>query len=351
MSSIFYRAKAPLRLGFAGGGTDIPEYSENFGGAILNATISLFAYATIEPLEERKIVLNSVDKNISVVFPMAEYLEPDGNLDLLKGTYNRIVRDYSRRPLSFRLSTYVDAPPGSGLGSSSTLVVAIVGAFAEWLKLPLGEYDIAHLAYDIERVDLRQAGGRQDHFAATFGGFNFMEFSNSSKVLVNPLRIKHEYTSELELNIVLFYTSVSRYSSAIIEAQSQNIKRSKPDGLNAMHHLKEQAFRLKEALLTGNLENIGPILDYGWQQKKLTASDVTNPEMDGIYRRAVAAGSTGGKISGAGGGGFFMFYCPGNSRYSVIEALKEFKGEFRRYNFTEHGLMSWAVKGNENAKH
>lgn len=342
-STVLYRAKAPLRLGLAGGGTDIPNYSAEFGGAILNATISMFAYATIEPLNGNKIILNSVDRNVYLEFPLDGELKTDGNLDLLKGVYNRVVKEFVQQPLSFRLSTYVDAPPGSGLGSSSTLVVAIIGAFTEWLKLPLGEYDTARLAFEIERVDLGMAGGRQDQFAATFGGFNFMEFYNNSKVIVNPLRIKVSYINELEINMVLFYTSISRYSSEIIEAQSQNITKKFPDRLEAMHKLKEQAFLMKEALLTGDIDNMGPILHYGWEQKKGTAPEVTSPLIDEIYEVAMKAGATGGKISGAGGGGFSMFYCPGISRYSVINALSKFRGEFRRFNFTKSGLLTWTT--------
>jgi D-glycero-alpha-D-manno-heptose-7-phosphate kinase len=173
---MIFRSRAPLRLGLAGGGTDVSPYSDLYGGAVLNATISMYAYATIEPRDDGKIVFNSIDRSKRLEFESKEFLEIDGNLDLLKGVYNRIVKDFAKKPLSFELTTYVDAPPGSGLGSSSTLVVAIIGAFAEWLNLPLGEYDIAHLAYEIERKDLGMAGGKQDQYAATFGGFNFIRY-------------------------------------------------------------------------------------------------------------------------------------------------------------------------------
>jgi D-glycero-alpha-D-manno-heptose-7-phosphate kinase len=165
------RSRAPLRIGLAGGGTDVSPYSDEYGGAILNATISLFAYATIEPLDNGKIIIHAIDKKEMVEYDSVEELPIDGTLILAKGIYNRIVKQYTHKPLSFRLSTYVDAPAGSGLGTSSTLVVAIIGAFAEWLKLPLGEYDMARLAFDIERKDLAMAGGKQDQYAATFGGF------------------------------------------------------------------------------------------------------------------------------------------------------------------------------------
>ena len=340
---MIFRSRAPLRLGLAGGGTDVSPYSDIYGGAVLNATISMYAYATIIPRDNGKIIFNSIDRKERIEFKQKEYIEIDGKLDLLKGVYNRIVKDFIKKPLSFELTTYVDVPPGSGLGSSSTLVVAIIGAFAEWLKLPLGEYDIAHLAYEIERKDLGMAGGKQDQYAATFGGFNFMEFYGNDKVIVNPLRIKPEVINELQFNLLLYYTGTSRLSSKIIEAQVKNVSSKIEKSIEAMHKLKEQAIMMKEAILKGKLDEIGEILDFGWQYKKQMAEGITNPVIDEIYETAKKAGATGGKISGAGGGGFMMFYCPGNTRYKVIEALQKFGGEFRRFQFTKYGLVTWSV--------
>lgn len=337
------RSKAPLRLGLAGGGTDVSPYSDLYGGAILNATINMFAYATIEPRDDGKIVLNSVDRGERVVLDAADSLASDGQLDLLKGVYNRVVRDFAEKPLSFELTTYVDAPPGSGLGSSSTLVVAVLAAFVAWLKLPLGEYDAAHLAWEIERKDLAMAGGKQDQYAAAFGGFNFMEFYAGDKVIVNPLRIKQDSLNELEFNTLLYYTGTSRLSSTIIEAQVKNVEKKEAKALEATHRLKEQATMMKEAILKGRFDDIGEILNYGWEQKKAMASGITNPVIDEIYETALAAGATGGKVSGAGGGGFIMFYCPKNSRYNVIEALRRFGGEFRRFKFEINGYQTWCV--------
>jgi galactokinase/mevalonate kinase-like predicted kinase len=220
---MIYRSKAPLRIGLAGGGTDVSPYCDLYGGAILNATVSLYAYANIEPLQENAIILQAVDRKEEQRFEWNTTLPTDGKLDLLKGVYNRIHRDYGIPLSGFRLSTSVDAPAGSGLGTSSTLVVAIIGAFAEMLRLPLGEYDIAHLAYEIERHDLKMAGGRQDQYAATFGGVNFMEFFGEDKVIVNPLRIRQQYLFELENNLLLYYTDTSRESAKIIERQSKNV--------------------------------------------------------------------------------------------------------------------------------
>lgn len=340
---MIYRSKAPLRLGLAGGGTDVSPYSDLYGGAILNATIGMYANATIKPCSDRKIKLNAIDRNESYTLNSVSELELNGKLDLAKGVYNRIVREFTKQPLSFELTTYVDAPPGSGLGSSSTLVVAILGAFAEWLKLPLGEYDIASLAYKIEREDLGMAGGKQDQYAATFGGVNFMEFYAQDKVIVNPLRIKDKYLNELENNLVLFFTQTSRLSSEIIEKQRENVKQKNEKSIEAMHSLKEQSMRMKEALLKGEVDSIGEILHYGWQHKKAMASGISNPLIDEIYDAAMAAGATGGKVSGAGGGGFMFFYAPYNNRYAVIKALQKFGGQTMRYSFTDKGMLSWSI--------
>ncbi len=340
---MIYRSKAPLRIGLAGGGTDVSPYSDIYGGAILNATVSLSAYASIEPLPENKIIVEALDRKENEVFDLADSLPVNGTLDLLKGVYNRIQKDYGIPAGGFRLSTFVDAPAGSGLGTSSTLVVAILGAFAEMLRLPLGDYDIAHLAYSIEREDLQLAGGKQDQYAATFGGVNFMEFYEGDKVIVNPLRIRPEYLYELENNLLLYFTATSRESAAIIKEQVKNVNSKNEKSIEAMHHLKDQAKMMKEALLKGKLNDFGTILDYGFRQKRQMAANISNSNIESIYDAAKAAGATGGKISGAGGGGFMVFYCPGNSRHQVIETLTTFGGEIKQYSFTTHGLTTWTV--------
>jgi len=340
---MIYRSKAPLRIGLAGGGTDVSPYCDLYGGTVLNATISLYAYASIEPLDEPMIIIEAIDRNEKVTYPNTDELPIDGRLDLASGVYNRIVREYGKLPSGFKITTYVDAPAGSGLGTSSTLTVAILGAFTEWLKLPLGEYDIAHMAYQVERIELAMAGGKQDQYAATFGGVNLMEFYGNDTVIVNPLRIKDRYMYELGNNLLLYFTATSRLSSTIIEAQSKNVTDKNQTSIEAMHQLKEQARMMKEALLKGKIHDIGAILDYGFRFKKQMAQGISNPLMDEIYETALKAGATGGKITGAGGGGFMMFYCPANTNYSVKEALSRFGGDFRNYQFTEGGLSTWSI--------
>ncbi|MBS1731158.1 MAG: dehydrogenase [Bacteroidetes bacterium] len=341
---MIYRSRAPLRIGLAGGGTDVSPYSEEFGGAILNACISLYAYASIEEISGNEIIFEALDRREIQSYSISNSIPLTGELDLLKGVYNRICQDYHFPKSAFRLSTYVDAPAGSGLGTSSTLVVAIIGAFVEMLKLPLGEYDIAKYAYEIERKDIGLAGGKQDQYAATFGGINFMEFYKDEKVIVNPLRIKQDYLNELENNLVLFYTSTSRESATIIKEQQKNVVQKNQQSLDAMHSLKEQAFRMKEALLRGRLHEIGEILNFGFIQKRKMAENISNEKIEEIYQTAMNAGANGGKISGAGGGGFMIFYCPGNTRFNVIQSLSQFGGEVKPFHFTKQGLNSWTTQ-------
>ena len=340
---MIYRSKAPLRLGLAGGGTDVSPFSDLHGGAILNATVSLFANASVEPTNHNSIIIESIDQKQEQRFEWNNQLPIDGKLDLLKGVYNRIQKDYGLPLTGFKLSTFVDAPAGSGLGTSSTLVVAVIGAFVEMLKLPLGDYDIAHYAFEIERKDLQLAGGKQDQYAATFGGVNFMEFYENDKVIVNPLRIRPEYLHELENNLVLYFTSTSRESATIIKEQQKNVNDKNEKSIEAMHQLKEQAKMMKEALLKGRLHEFGEILDYGFQQKRQMATNISNSRIEEIYEAAKKAGATGGKISGAGGGGFMIFYCPANTRFKVIETLESFGGYCKNYQFTKYGLTSWTA--------
>jgi D-glycero-alpha-D-manno-heptose-7-phosphate kinase len=340
---MIYRSRAPLRIGLAGGGTDVSPYSDEFGGAILNATISHYAHAVIEP-NANGTRLQAMDRKETQHFDATEVLPVDGTLDLHKGVFNRIQKDFGIPDKNFCLTTYVDAPAGSGLGTSSTLMVAIIGAFAEMLKLPLGEYDIAHYAYEIERGDLQLAGGKQDQYAATFGGVNFMEFYAGEKVIVNPLRIRNEYLHELENNLLLYFTATSRESATIIKEQQKNVRQKNEQSIEAMHRLKEQARMMKEALLRGHLNEIGEILDFGFQQKRKMAHNISNSLIDEIYAAAKKAGATGGKISGAGGGGFMTFYCPLNTRYTVMETLKNFGGEIKPYQFTKQGLTTWTTQ-------
>jgi D-glycero-alpha-D-manno-heptose-7-phosphate kinase len=337
------RSKAPFRLGLAGGGTDVSPYSDEYGGAILNATVNLYAHTTLIPRTDGKIIIRALDLEKKIILDSSKELEITGDLDLQKGVYNRIVKTFSKEPLSFELTTKMDVPSGSGLGTSSTLVVSILGAFIEWLKLDLTEYEIARLAYSIEREDLAMAGGKQDQYAAVFGGINFLEFGANNEVVVNPLSIHKDLVNELEVNLLLFYTKTSRESSKIIQIQSENVQNKQSKPIQAMHFLKEQAFAMKQALIEGDLKAIGQILNTSWHHKKMMADGISNQVIDKIYDTAMEAGAVGGKISGAGGGGFMIFYVNDDKRAAVIKQLHTFNGDVKNFEFCFAGLTTWTI--------
>lgn len=335
------RARAPLRLGLAGGGTDVSPYSEQFGGHVLNVTIDKYAYATLAPAPAGTVELVAADTGTQWSGEATAVLNRVAGLDLHVGVYNRIVRDFTAgEPLSVSITTHSEAPPGSGLGSSSTMVVAILQAFCEYLALPLGEYEIAKLAYEIERVDLGMAGGKQDQYAAAFGGMNFMEF-HSDRVIVNPLRMKHHIKAELESSLVLFYTGVSRESAKIIEEQTAHMTQGDKKPLEAMHRVKAEATEMKEAVLKGDWDAFARSMRTGWEEKKKLAHSISNASIDEIYNATIGAGALAGKVSGAGGGGFMMFFVELAKRPAVMRRLGEFNGQVFTCNFTEGGAHSW----------
>lgn len=338
------RSKAPLRLGLAGGGTDVSPYSDKFGGYVLNATIDMYAYCTIEPTNNGEIIFNATDRKEYFKSCSKSFLELDGNLDLHKGIYNRIVKDYNDgQPMSLKITTYSDAPAGSGLGSSSTMVVAILKAFVEYLNLPLGEYDIAHLAYEIERKDIGLNGGKQDQYAATFGGVNFIEFYQEDRVIVNPLRVKNWILDELESSLVLYYTGISRESAKIINEQTKNVKQKNNKSIDALHKLKYDALQMKESILKGDILKFAEIMGKSWQAKKQTAKCISNEYIDSIYDEAIEAGAYSGKVSGAGGGGFMIFVVNPVKKIKVIEALNKFDGKVMTPHFTKFGSKGWRL--------
>jgi D-glycero-alpha-D-manno-heptose-7-phosphate kinase len=340
------RSKAPLRLGFAGGGTDIADYYNKYGGYVLNATVDMYAYCIIEPRDDGKITFIAADLQKSEIYDSVAVL-PHNDLALHSGVYNRVIAAYNdNKPLSFEMTTYSDAPAGSGLGSSSTMVVAIIKAYVEWLNLPLGEYDIAALAYKVEREDLGLAGGKQDQYAATFGGFNFMEFYQDEKVIVNPLRLKRWIRNELEASMVLYYTGVSRESANIIKEQIEHTNRGDRKNIEGMHELKRQSILMKEALLKGDFSGFSTCLLNGWLAKKNAAASISNSFLDELYQYALDNGAESAKISGAGGGGFMMIFCNPKKRIELIGALKKKNGLVLTPRFTEIGTQAWTIYKN-----
>lgn len=336
------RARAPLRLGLAGGGTDVSPYCDQFGGFVLNATIDKHAFATLTPSNDGMVRFVAADLSRRVDAPAAPVLPLDGTLDLHKAAYNWAVRELNGgEPLPITLTTFSDAPAGSGLGSSSTMVVAMLRALCEFTRASLSEYELAHAAYEVERRDAGLAGGRQDQYSAAFGGCNFMEFYGDERVIVNPLRIKTSILFELEVSLVLYFTGVSRESASIIAEQTRNMERNDVEAVNALHDLKAEAVAMKESLLKGDFNSFVTSMQRSWESKKRTAHLISNPGINSIYEAALKNGARAGKVSGAGGGGFMMFFANPEQRMQLIRTLETFGGTVMNCQFTSHGAESW----------
>jgi D-glycero-alpha-D-manno-heptose-7-phosphate kinase len=338
------RSRAPLRLGLAGGGTDLPSYCEAYGGAVLNVTIDRYAYAHMRPLEAGRVRFRASDVGVEEELAAGANLPMQGALPLHRAVYNRIVRDFLGGVApSIEVSTTVDAPPGSGLGSSSALVVALVEAFRAAFALPLGPYDVAHLAYQIERVDLGLAGGKQDQYAAAFGGMNFIEFLSQDRVIVNPLRVSRSALNELEAALVVCFTGQSRRSDEIIGAQLKGIETHHAATIEGLHQLKADAVEMKSALLRGDLRGLAAILNRSWTAKQRTADGITTALIRQLYDVAMENGAWAGKVSGAGGGGFMMFVTDPENRYRLVSAMRATGADAHPVHFVDVGAETWRV--------
>ncbi len=339
MRRLRFRARAPLRLGFAGGGTDLSAYSNRFGGAVLNATIDRYAYAFLEPRDDDQICFDARDIGVH------ETLSADGpfegrRLALHGAVYNAFIRR-GARPRSMTVTTTVDSPPGAGLGSSSALVVALTSCFARYFDVGLGLYDLAHLAYEIERQDLAMPGGKQDQYAAAFGGVNFIEFIAGDRVIVNPLRVNEAVLNEIESSLIICFSGLSRTSDQIIRTQVARLNDDDPSSLDAMHRLKEDAITMKAAFLSGDIDLLAEILGRSWKTKQATAGNISNTQIERLIERALDAGALAGKVSGAGGGGFMMFIVRPEDRLDVIRALDAEGGNASPVKFTFRGSETW----------
>jgi D-glycero-alpha-D-manno-heptose-7-phosphate kinase len=335
------RAKAPLRISFAGGGTDVSPYMEERGGAVLSTTIDKYAYSTLRLRDDAMVTLTSLDYDVVAKYQIDQPVTYDGKLDLVKAVVKELCMNNQARGMDIFLHT--DAPPGSGLGSSSALVVSLIGLFKHWQHLPLTNYEIAERAYQIERVDMGIRGGRQDQYAATFGGFNFIEFSKDA-VIVNPLRVPADVLNELQYNMVLCYTGSTRLSARIIETQVQGYIDRAVDAVSAMDELKQIARDLKNALLQGRLDDFGALLHEAWLNKKKMAQQISNPHIDDLYQVARENGALGGKITGAGGGGYMFFFCEFDKKHVVAEKLEQHGAQVVDFSFDANGLQTWDVR-------
>lgn len=333
------RARAPLRISFAGGGTDVPPFPEDEGGLVLNATITKYAYGTLRPRKDDQIQIKSVDFGLSLTYGLQEPVVFDGKLDLVKAAISQLVGSQST---GFELFLHSDAPPGSGLGSSSAVMVALIGLLKEFRNLPLTDYEVANLAYVIERKDLGIKGGLQDQYAATFGGINFVEFFGD-RVIVNPLRISSDILSEIEHNLLLCYTKSTRLSDRIIEDQTNRYARRDGSTLEGLHMQKGLALEMKNALLQRRLSTFGELLHQAWEYKKKMSPKISTPYVDELYEEARRHGALGGKITGAGGGGYMLFYCPFECKCDVARALTKMGAAVTEFAFEFRGLQTWRM--------
>ena len=339
---MIFRGRAPLRISFSGGGTDLSPYVNERGGLVLNATIDRHAYATLRVRDDRMVSVRSLDFNTNLDFSIDQPPPFDGNLDLIKGCLRRLSPDRPQDSTGLELYLETEAPPGSGLGASSALVVATIGALAEWRRLTLDKYEVARLAWEIERLDVGVPGGLQDQYAASFGGFNLIEFRNEREALVNPLRIEPRILHELEYNMLLIYTGATRTSSRIISSQIAGLTGKQPEVFEAMDRMKALTLEAKDALLTGRLANFAALLHEEWQAKKRTSEAVTTSLIDEMYADARRLGALGGKVSGAGGGGFMFLFCPFEKRPAVSDRMRELGGEILPMAFVTEGMQAWS---------
>lgn len=338
------RARAPLRLGLAGGGTDLSPYCDQYGGAVLNATIDRFAFAHIDANPEGRLAFRARDIGVEEVMDAMSPPTDGGELALHQAVYRHVCERWLGGDApALTVSTKSDAPAGSGLGSSSALVVALIEAFRMALDLPLGPYDVARLAYHIERVELGLSGGRQDQYAAAFGGVNYIEFLADDRVVVNPLRVRRAYLNELESSLIICFTGQSRRSETIINEQVRGLSALDPSVLDGMHRLKQDATAMKEAVLEGDMRRVARVLMRSWEAKKMTASGIATPLVDQLFDLAMREGAWGGKVSGAGGGGFLMFCTDPENRYRLTAALNEAGGVASAVKFTLDGAEAWSV--------
>lgn len=330
------RSRSPLRISFCGGGTDVPPYPEKFGGCVLSCTIDKYAYVSVRPYVNRKVHVISEDQGLDI------YFEPNGG-DRLEGRLD-LAQAIFRRFSSVGLECHIaaDAPPGSGLGSSSSMIVALIEALSREQGLTLSKYQKAELAFQIERGDLGIVGGMQDQYAASFGGFNFIEFDRNG-VHVTPLRCSSELLSELHYHLLLCYTGTTRMSSNILAEQTANVVEERAEVMDSLAGMKELAHALKRAFLKSQLLDFGSLLDEAWKLKRSLASAITNPHIEELYSTAKTAGAIGGKILGAGGGGHLLLFTPFNKRGKVRQALEAAGARIIDFQFEDHGATSWVT--------
>lgn len=329
------RARAPLRVSYAGGGTDVPPYPALVGGVVLSSTIKSYAYCTIEPRKDERVTILQENNGTVSEAPSSEQLQGDGEVALVKAVVRRLSLD-----TGFDASLRYDALPGAGLGSSSALCVSLIGALKDVNGSSMTDYEIANLAYQVERKDAGIAGGLQDQYASTFGGFNLIEFKKDSTI-VNPLRIKRETLHELEYNSLLCFTGTTRRSGGILKRQIESYERKDTRVLEALEEMKKLTLEMKDKLLTGDLREFATLLNSEWQLKKRLDQAISTEESERLLIAARDAGALGGKLLGAGGGGFLFLYCETGKQNQVQNAMEKLGGRGYPVRFDKDGLQTW----------
>lgn len=334
---VIARAKSPVRISFAGGGTDLSYFFNQQSGAVLNTTVQKFAHATLKKRNDKKIIIKSADYNIEEEIENIESINYEGKLALIKAILKLLKPQYG-----FELLTYSEAPPGSGLGGSAVIASAVIGCFNQFRDDKLTSHEIAELAFQAERIELEIEGGWQDQYATVFGGVNFMEF-HEKDTIVHPLRLNSSVLNELESNLILCYSGTSRNSGTIHKEQKKVFEDS---GLLKEKMLRsiDIAVEMERALLRGNLNTFASLLDEAWQLKRNYSSKVSSSELDEIYEFAKSNGAKGGKLLGAGGGGYFLFYVDTFHRPQLESALKSKEYIVEPVVFDKKGLRCWTTK-------
>jgi|TARA_B100001059_G_scaffold12300_1_gene9895 D-glycero-alpha-D-manno-heptose-7-phosphate kinase len=331
------RAKSPVRISFGGGGSDTTAFFSTNNGAVINSTISLYCYASLFKRNDSKITIDSLDIDKKITIDNISFLdELDDDFGLIKSVIKTIKPDFG-----FDLNINSDFPRGSGLGGSSAVCASIIGCFNEFRIDKWNSYEISEIAYESERLQLNIAGGWQDQYATVFGGFNFMEFSES-KNLIHPLRIKKETLLELENNIILCYTQTNHTDDNIHRTQKSNTSNQKIiDNIKANVKL---CYETRDCLLKGDLMSFGETLNKTWKLKKTFAKEISNAYLDDIYDNAVKNGASGGKLLGAGGGGYFVFYVRSEKKNNFLRWAHAQDIICTSFKFVEDGLSSWITR-------
>jgi D-glycero-alpha-D-manno-heptose-7-phosphate kinase len=346
------RSRAPMRVSFGGGGSEIDPYRTLFGGKVMNSTIAIYAHVLLIETNDRLIEIRSSDNNEYFSTPIDEYVSKQFE-EVPKSCLLAVaaLQYFSRElncPLAngIKINTFSDAPVGSGLGASSTMTVAIVHLLHEYFKIPYDTYDLALTAHKIEREYLNLAGGIQDHFCAAFGGFNYMEFGPNDHLLINPLRIKRETLFELESSLVLIYTGTSRDSAKIIQNQISEMKSSTKFTNETLLKIAQNATQLKSSILKWDLSEFATLLSKGWDLKKFMSVNISNSEIDDLVTKCVNSEALGVKLCGAGGGGYLLVAIPPENRANLIKQIKKGPEDFIQITFVDHGSEVWNSKRN-----